>query len=447
MKRPLTAALKSGQGLPALCLAAALLLASCGSTGTPGTGTGTGGVTTGTLNATVEQPLVAGLNAQGLLRVSSATPGSVTVTVSSAPSGLTVTAGTPSASGSDTVVTLNASGSAPSGSSVKLNVVSGGKSAAVTVPVLSFKATPIHPAGAASATYAVSSIRAQADGHLLLRAPASGDDQQRHTLVRFDPASGQAEFLTFPVTGFETITSHAVAPDGRVWVAVRGVTAEGSRLIAMNAAGATQAFASKTTDTLIGLTATTDGLMWYTQYTNDSVVSLNPATGTLTPHPVDENAENLTRGTDGNLYYARFYAKPAIVQLNPTTGASRAFDVGKPDVSVPDALTPAANGTLWFIEQRTGSVWNLNPQTGKQTQVTLPVGARPTELAAAPDGTLWIADPTAGQLYRLAAGQSEAATVPALKGSDGTPNGPHALTVTPDGRLWYEASGQLVTLN
>lgn len=447
MKRSLTAELRNRTGLPALILVSALLLASCNNTTPPNTGGGTGGGTTGSLSATVEQPVVTGVNAQGLVRVSSTSASSLTVTVSSAPSGLTVTPGTPSASGSDAVFTVSATGDVPSGSKVSLTVSAGDKSATVSVPVLSFTARKINPAGATSSVYQASAIQAQADGTLLLRAPASGDEQQRHSLLKFDPATGNFNFIPFPVTGFETITSSAIAPDGRVWVTVRGVTAAGSSLYAMNASGQTQKFLAGTTDTLNGLTATPDGQVWYTQYVTDKVVALNPSTNALTPYAVQENAENLTQGKDGNLYYTQFYANPAIVQLNPKTGVSKSFPVGTPNVSLPTALTAATNGTLYFIESRTGSVWNLDPATGKQSKLPLPTGAHPTDLAAAPDGTLWVADPSAGLLYRVASGASSAASIPALKAADGTPSGPRALTVTPDGKLWYEADGKLVTMN
>lgn len=460
MKRPLTALTRKGSHsapLSALVIASALLLASCnGPTTTPPDKGVTGGGTGGTLSASVEKVMTSGLSStgaseSGLLRVSSTAPTAVTVTVSDVPSGLTVTVGTPSASGSDTLVALSASGNAPSGSNVTVSISAGSKSATLTVPVLNFQTYAITPEGltttAAAAPYLISSIRPHADGSLLMRAPASGNEQQRHSLVRFDPKSGKFSLLSFPIPGLETITSHAVTPDGRIWVTVRGVTAAGSYLMGMNSAGQTEKFLAKTTDTLNGLTSTPDGQLWYTQYTNDSVVSLNPATSALTPHAVEENADNLILAADGNLYHNRYYTKPAIVQRNPANGATKAFSVGTPDVSLPMSLTAAPDGSIWFIETRTSSVWNLNPSTGKQTQVTLPSGARPTELAAAPDGTLWIADPGAGQLYKVASGQWNSTTIPALKTTAGTPNGPHALTVTPEGKLWYEADGKLVTLN
>lgn len=428
-------------------LAAGLLLASCGGPTAPVV-PGEAANTTPVAASLKVVPdhalaLMGGAEAGATLRVSST--GTVTVKVDRVPAGLTVTVDTARLDGLETLIPLRLQGR-PSGggaASITVTVVSAGKSATLTLPVLAFAVHPILVG--AGDPYEASGMRFEADGSVLLRAPVSAGEEGRHQLVRFDPAQNSFSLLDFGLSGLETITSHAVAPGGRVWVTARSAMSDGSVLISRDSAGNVRRYGvGATADTINGATATADRV-WFTQYTRDRVAALDPLSGKVTSYAVEENAEDLTLGAGGQLYYTRFYADPAVVGLDPATGKTTVFRVGIPGKSLPDALTNAPDGTLWWIEARTGTVWNLNPVTGQQTQLTLPEGARPTELAVAPDGTLWVGDPTQGRLYRARKGEASTLTVPVLT-QNGKATGPHALAVGADGRVWYEAAGQLVVL-
>lgn len=434
----------------AAVLAATVLLASCGGTTGPTAPGGQGGTpgttpTAASLKVVPDQALalIGDAGAGATLRVSST--GTVTVTVDRLPAGLTVTVGQPQLDGLETLIPLRVQGH-PSGqeaSSVTLTVVSAGKSTTLTLPVLAFAVHPI--VVGAGDPYESSGMHFEANGSVLLRAPASAGEEGRHHLVRFDPAQNSFSLLDFGLSGFETITSHAVAPGGLVWVTVRSAQSDGSVLISRDSAGHVRRYGvGATADTINSATPTADRV-WFTQYTRDRVAALDPSSGEVTSYAVEENAEDLTLGAGGKLYYTRFYADPAVVGLDPATGKTTVFKVGIPGKSLPDALTNAPDGTLWLIEARTGTVWNLNPLTGQQTQLTLPEGARPTQLAVAPDGTLWVGDPTQARLYRALKGETSTLTVPVLT-QNGKAAGPHALAVGADGRVWYEAAGQLVVL-
>ncbi|MDB5044942.1 MAG: hypothetical protein JWQ08_992 [Deinococcus sp.] len=435
--------------LVAPLLAAALLLAACGGPATPAVG-GTGGSSTAptapaSLKVSADQALalIGTTPAQTTLRVSATGP--LTVTIDQAAPGLTVTTGSPQLAGTEKLISLQAEGQISSGrtAGVTLTVTAGGKSTTLTVPVLAFAAHPIL-VGTGN-PYETSGITFEAGGSLLLRAPVSAGEEGRHHLVRFDPAQHTFTLLGFGLGGFETITSQAAAPDGRLWVTVRSALSDGSVLVSRDSAGNVKRYAvGATADTINSVTPTSDRV-WFTQYTRDRVAAFNPASGEVTSYAVEENAEDLTLGAGGQLYYTRFYADPAVIGLDPDTGKTTVFKVGIPGKSLPEALTAAPDGTLWLIEARTGTVWNLDPRTGLQTQLTLPAGARPSELAVAPDGTLWVGDPTQARLYRAQPGGASTLTVPSLT-NNGKAAGPHALAVGPDGRVWYEAAGQLVAL-
>ncbi|MFC6749308.1 hypothetical protein [Deinococcus aquaticus] len=141
-----------GWRTPALLLAASLLLASCGGTGTPavsGAAPGTGGnVTPGALVVSVEGAAVVGAFAQsGSLRVRSVSPAGVGAALAAGQAGAQLSVGTPVASGSDTLLPVTLGGAAlASGGSVQLTVTAGTRQQTVTVTVLGSASHSI-PAG------------------------------------------------------------------------------------------------------------------------------------------------------------------------------------------------------------------------------------------------------------------------------------------------------------
>lgn len=430
MTRPLTAILTNALLTPLL---SAALLASCGAgpaaPGTPGGATG-GAPTTGTpasLNVRAETLAVTGaLNVPGTLRVSGRAPADLTVTARDAQGAPVSTA--LGASGTDTLISVTGADGARG--PVTLNVQAGAARASVTLPLLRASATPILPGGTYQAGGAV-----PWQGGVLLRAVANAGADARHALM--GSAGAAVTALPFPVTGLDTITGHAVAPDGSVWVAVRGATAWGSELIRRAPDGTLTRVPAGTTETLSSLGVTPDGRAWAVVYGQARLLSAAPD-GTRGELPLGSVPDALTVGTDGALYLTRRGDSPAVLRLDPVSGATRTFTVGTPGVSVPAAPTPAPDGTLLFTETRAGGAWRLDPRSGAQTTLTLPAGARAGALAAAPDGSVWISDPSAGTLLRVADGV--AAQVP-LGGAA------RALTVTPDGRVWFELNGQLITLD
>ncbi|WP_291430901.1 hypothetical protein [Deinococcus sp.] len=428
-----------GWRTPALLLAASLL-ASCGGTARPAGGSGTpgagGNVTPGALVVSVEDAAVVGAFAHsGSLRVRGVSPAGVGAALAAGQPGTQLSVGTPVASGGDTLLPVTLGGVAlASGGSAQLTVTAGTQRQAVTVTVLGSAAHSI-PAGT---PYLASAARTQGQ-QVLLRAPASADEASRHSLIRFDAADATFAPLAFPVTGFETITSHAVS-GADAWVAVRGVSAEGSFLLRRGADGRTQRFMAGTVETLNNLLVLPDGRVAFTAYGQPQVLLLDPVGGALSRLPTDGPPDSAALGPDGLLYFTRRGDAPAVVQVELLGGQSRAFPVGTPGVSVPVSLNAAPDGTLWFTESRTGSLWNLDPVSGKQRSVTLPTGARAGEVAVAPDGTVWAADTERGDLLRAGPGDIRAVTInlPAVPGG-----GPRALSAAPGGTLWFETGGQL----
>ncbi len=414
-------------------LLTAALLASCGAgPATPAAGAPTTPPTTApttapaSLTVRLETLAVTGaLNVPGTLRVNGRGPADLTVTardVQGAPVSVTL-----NASGGDTLIGVT--GTAAARGPVTLSVQAGAARASVTLPLLRASAAPI-TGGTYQAGGAV-----PWQGGVLLRAVANAGADARHALMV--SAGAEVTALPFPVSGLDTITGHAVAPDGSVWVAVRGATAAGSELIRRAPDGTLTRVPAGTTETLSSLGVTPDGRVWAVVYGQARLLSAAPD-GTRGELPLGSVPDALTVGADGALLLTRRGDSPAVLRVDPASGAVRTYPVGTPGVSVPAAPTPAPDGTLLFTETRAGSAWRLDPRSGAQVALPLPAGARAGALAAAPDGSVWVSDPSAGTLLRVADGAAAQVT---LGGAA------RALTVTPDGRVWFELGGQLITLD
>ncbi len=428
MTRSLTALLPPPLLLASLVTAA--LLAACGAgpgASGPDSPPRTAPGTPAGLSVHVDTLAVQGaLTVPGTLRVSGRVPADLTVSASG-PQGVTVTTAL-TASGSDTLVTVTPTGAGRG--VISVTVQAGSAQQGVTLPLLRAATQPVRPGG----TYQAGGATPW-NGGVLLRAVANAGADDRHALMQTTGTAVTA--LPFPLSGLDTITGHAAAPDGSVWVAVRGATAAGSELIRRAPDGTLTRVPSGTTETLSSLGVTPDGRVWAVVYGQARLLGATPD-GTLIQQALDSVPDALTVTADGTLLLTRRGDAPALIRLDPASGAAQVFPVGTPGVSVPAAPTAAPDGTVLFTETRTGAAWRLNPRTGTQVALPLPAGTRAGSLAAAPDGSVWVSDPTAGTLLRVAGGA--AARVP-LGGAA------RALTVTPDGRVWCELNGQLITLD
>lgn len=439
--------------LPTALLGTVLLLASCGSAPTPGgTGTGNAGAGGGTggnvvIAATpvvISRTITLGLpqTPDAELLVPATLASRVSAQVQSAPAGLSVTAGKPSQTTTgDTRIPLQVSGTASSGAVVTVKVTVGGTVSTAELPVVAFTSTPIQ-APELSASYTASSMKFQPDGTLLLTSALSGEQAARQGVLQRKP-DGTLTLLPFPtMTQYgEAISSEVSAPDGSLWVTVRGTSKEGSYLLSRDPAGTIKKFlVDAAGDTVNNATLTPDGRVWFTQYTNSSLKALNTGDGSVKKYSVPEKADSLVYGADANLYYASFFARPAIVQVNPSTGSTTSFNVGEAGRSLPTALTPAPDGSVWFIESLTGTVWQLNPKTGQQKLLTLPVEASPTALAVSASGQVWVSDATNARLYTT---YRNSAGTQVLLGIGTPASGAHALTLNAQGKAWFEAGGKL----
>lgn len=350
----------------------------------------------------------------------------------------------------DIILPLTFNGSAPDGSMVSLQIKANAKTTQVHLPIFRFEGRKIAAKGLSN-QYQANHIRFFSDGSLQLSAKLSGNTTEQKSLVYWSAQHGFRVKTFHSLHPGESISSHTIDSKGTSWIAVRGITQAGSYLLSRSPNNTINTYQNigAVADNINDLTATTDGHIWFTQYQNDRIAELNPRNQQIKTHPVNEEAESLIKGDDGKLYYAQFYAQPAIVQLDPNTGLQKTFPLGTPERSEPRALTAAA-GKIWYIEPRSRTVWSLNPNTGKHTKLALPSDAHPNQLAASKQN-IWVADSQNARLYTTWKTKHQTTligiSIPENKINPTHQNsGPNALSIAPDGTLWYEANGMLMNL-
>ncbi|WP_425145813.1 virginiamycin B lyase family protein [Deinococcus sp.] len=363
--------------------------------------------------------------------------------VVSAPAGLSVQPAAPNAGtgGVSMLIGVQASGT-PLGGTLKLKVMLGSQSQVISVPVLVARAAALPVVGGSGYLPAVSA--SCPNGDVYAAAPVNSAMEQRTLLLRLNAAAGSVQPLDLGLALTEGVTSLLCTPAGELWLTIRSDLAQGSVIAHYHSStGVVERFpVGASADTINNLTRTPDGRLWFVQYKRDRLGEFDPASGTVTSHAVTDNAENLTLGQDGSLYFSRFYTDPAIVRYDPASGGSTALPIGVTNKNLPRAIVQA-QGAVWYVDAWLQQLMRIDPVSGKPSAIALPPGAAPGEMVAAPDGTVWVADAALHLLYRLDPGSLTPVTVPLLGALN---DGPRALNVSASGQLWYHSGTQLVGL-
>ncbi len=147
----------------------------------------------------------------------------------------------------------------------------------------------------------------------------------------------------------------------------------------------------------------------------------------------------ITPGADGNVWFTDEGSTPAIGRITPA-GAITEYSAGLNPGSRPYGIAVGPEGDVWFTDRGTTRAIGRITPAGTITEFTagLNAGSRPLEIAAGPDGNLWFTDrgttkaigriTPAGTITEFTAGLSE--------GSE-----PDAIAAGPDGNLWFTDRG------
>ena len=254
----------------------------------------------------------------------------------------------------------------------------------------------------------------------------------------------------FPVPNITSTTPLTLAPDGNLWFAQNepNNTLEIGRI---TPSGVVTEFPVALTGSLSEeLTLAPDGNLWFS--TRDSIDRITPS-GAITAFPLPPGSAipgGLTVGSDGNLWFT-------LSNESPTGGFATAVDIGRittagaiTEFSVPvpgfsiGPMTLAPDGNLWFTEAMPSGippfVVYTNAEIGRVTPsgvvATFPLAygySAPRALTLGPDGNLWFTEFDGGlnDVDRITtAGEITQFPVPGgLEAGD--------LTVGPDGALWF----------
>jgi virginiamycin B lyase len=272
---------------------------------------------------------------------------------------------------------------------------------------------------------------------------------------RITPAGA---LTAFPLpAGYDFPPSLTVGPDGNLWFTESILPLAGSVIGRMTLSGALTAFPLPAGYGFSGsLTVGSDGNLWFPENSNNStspnkIGRITPA-GSITEFslPSDYSFGSiytsdvaLTVGPDGDLWFIEYAAsRPAIGRITPA-GAITDFPLPAVYGTLAGALTAGPDGDLWFTEYAASgpAIGRITP-AGAITDFPLPAGNSPPEnLTVGPDGDLWFTE------YSTQSGGSAIGRITPAGGitvfalptnSSFVPGGGYAaLTVGPDGNLWF----------
>ncbi len=300
-----------------------------------------------------------------------------------------------------------------------------------------------------------------AKGHEGERIRRAGEDAARDRRCRpgveglegRQMLSAITEFSAPNIAGTAPLT---LAPDGNLWFAQNEDEPHGPSLEIgrITPSGVVTEFPVGSNPSLSDeLTLTPDGNLWFS--TSDSIDRITTS-GAITAFPLPSGSAvpgGLTVGSDGNLWFT-------LSNESPTGGFSTAIDIGRittagaiTEFPVPVAgfsigsMTLGPDGNLWFPEDmRNGIppfVAATNPQIGRVTpsgvvtSFPIPNGySAPRALTVGPDGNLWFTEfqglnGTQYDVDRITtAGDITQFPIPGVLNAGD-------LTVGPDGDLWF----------
>jgi streptogramin lyase len=190
-----------------------------------------------------------------------------------------------------------------------------------------------------------------------------------------------------------------------------------------------------------GITRGADGNLWFAEI--HAIGRITPG-GQITEFrqglsPASEPVE-ITAGPDGNVWFTegvtdrigRIAPAGVITEFAvPGTGGRQVFV---------DGITAGPDGNVWFTEQG-GAIGRITPTGLVAVFPTNSVGTLPSQpklIAAGPDGNLWWTD-TAGFIGRIT--PAGVITKFAAGITDPLNSEPFGITVGPDGNVWFTESG------
>jgi virginiamycin B lyase len=243
-------------------------------------------------------------------------------------------------------------------------------------------------------------------------------------------------YFTLP-SGYEYPVIIVAGPDGALWFTLEGSIGRIDML-----GNANQYFISYSGNSPWSITAGPDGNLWFTDEGTNSIgrvcAAVVPPTcttvGQITEYPVQTTNSfptGITAGSDGALWFTEQSANN--VGRITTEGGVSEYPVSTPD-SVPTGITAGQDGALWFTEKNGNNIGRITI-TGSVTEYAVETAdSVPYAITAGPDGALWFVESAVSQIGRITTASNPTVTEFQIENGLDTP---YAITAGADGALWF----------
>jgi virginiamycin B lyase len=190
------------------------------------------------------------------------------------------------------------------------------------------------------------------------------------------------------------LSSVTATPDGGAWVTYN----DGEGVSRLAADGSQTQFVAEPryggdSESTLGA----DGALWLSD--GSSVIQRITDAGTVTNFAATGDAGDIVSLTTsgGSVWYAKFNpgtwvtpSRSGVVGKMSTSGVPTPFASPYEDL-LPAALTPAADGGVWFTTHHGAGVGHVDP-AGTYRVALMPEGQQADSVAVGPDGNLWFTD-------------------------------------------------------
>lgn len=241
--------------------------------------------------------------------------------------------------------------------------------------------------------------------------------------------AARGDQATFPVGGNLKRTYSIAVVGDRLWA----TATENKALVSITTAGAATVHPLPATfpaGVSLGIAAGPGGRVWFTEFDNAAVSSVDANGGDLKRHTILKGSKpvGIAAGSDGAMWYA-VQGPDRISRLAPNDKTSDFFVGTKLGMS--GIASNGADGMVFTTFEK--GALGLITLAGKTRFVTIPDGD-PTDVAVGPDGTIWVAPAFTGLAKVSPSGK--VTPVPSKGGSV-----PLAVTVAGDGSAWWVGTG------
>jgi virginiamycin B lyase len=221
-------------------------------------------------------------------------------------------------------------------------------------------------------------------------------------------------------------------PDGRLWFDLN------KQVGTITTAGVLEAYESKSSSSVSGLTVGADGKIWFGEATKIARMDTTGKMGAGDEFPLpagDNFIADMTLGPDGNIWFT--LGLPAAVGRITPAGTITIFPTPTTN-SLPFGLAAGPDNQIWFVERNADAVGAIPMSaTSGADIVEYPVGASNAGvlfITAGPDSRMWFSESNLSALGAITTNTAAASTVvteaaSSVGASGATVNG----TVNPNG--------------